>query len=261
MKVLAIHSSPRPSEQSKTLSLLKALTDGMKDAKANVEMIELRKKRIQFCTGCYTCWTKTPGQCVLDDDMTRELYPKWLACDIAVYGTPLYNDGISAAMKAFIERTLPSYEPFLSRRKGRSYHPLRGKHPAIVILSVAGMVEEANFDLLSAHVNYLFRKSGKRLMGEIYRPGSEFLSLPRFGDVKGRILEATREAGRELIDDGEIKQETRARIMEPFGDPDELNEMGNQFWQLCLNEGVTPREFTKKRKRTHTRRSEEISQV
>ena len=254
--VLAINSSPRLSEQSKTSLLLTALTDGMKEGGAEVETIELRKKQIRFCVGCYTCWTKTPGRCVFEDDMTRELYPKWLDSDIAVYGTPLYNDGMSAAMKVFIERTLPSYQPFLRRVNGRSYHPLRGNHPAVVILSVAGMAEAANFDLLSAHVNYLFRKSGKRLMAEIYRPGAEFLSHPRFKNAKERILRATRQAGLELIENGEIGGKTIAGITEPLGDPEELNELGNHFWKICIDQALTPRDLSKRLMRSERAGSE-----
>ena len=48
--------------------MLTPLVEGMQDAGAEVEVIELRRKTIKNCIGCYTCWTKTPGKCIHKDD-------------------------------------------------------------------------------------------------------------------------------------------------------------------------------------------------
>jgi len=71
MKVLALNSSPRSNGQSKTEQMMLQLVKGMTEAGASVEVINLREKRIRNCTGCFTCWTRTPGVCVLKDDMTQ----------------------------------------------------------------------------------------------------------------------------------------------------------------------------------------------
>ena len=113
MKVLAINSSARSDGISKTGMMLDSLAQGMRDAGAEVEMIPLRKKKVNNCIGCFTCWTKTPGVCVHKDDMTNELFPKWLEADVVVYATPLYYFTVNAALKTFIDRTLPILEPFL----------------------------------------------------------------------------------------------------------------------------------------------------
>ena len=150
MKVIAINSSPRSDGTSKTGIMLDALAQGMRDAGAEVEVIPLRRKKVNNCIGCYTCWTKTPGICVHKDDMTNELFPKWLEADIAVYATPLYHFTMNAAMKAFVERTLPVLEPFLVQAKGKTTHPLRQIPPKVVALSVAGFPEASVFAQLSS---------------------------------------------------------------------------------------------------------------
>jgi len=91
MKVLALNSSPRTGRDSKTELMLNALVEGMREAGAEVEVVNLREKTIKNCIGCFTCWTKTPGICVHKDDMTKELFTKWLESDLAVYATPLYH--------------------------------------------------------------------------------------------------------------------------------------------------------------------------
>ena len=89
MKVLALNSSPRSEGQSKTGLMLNHLVKGMREAGADVEVVDLRKKTVKNCIGCFTCWTKTPGTCIHKDDMTHDLFPKYLACDLCVLATPL----------------------------------------------------------------------------------------------------------------------------------------------------------------------------
>ena len=212
MKVLALNSSPRGQGQSKTELMLTNLVQGMQEAGAEVEVINLRKKKINYCSGCFTCWSKTPGVCVHQDDMSKELYPKWLAADLVIYATPLYHFTVNANLKAFIERTLPAIEPFLVERNGHTSHPIREKMPAAVMLSVAGFPELAVFDLLSSWTRFIFRD---RLWAEIYRPAAETLAtLPDLDSTKD-ILAATIQAGRELVTNQAISPETMARVVQP----------------------------------------------
>ena len=241
MKVLAINSSPRADGISKTAMMLDALVKGMRDAGAEVETIHLREKKIKNCIGCFTCWTKTPGVCVQKDDMTNELFPKWLEADLAVYATPLYHFTVNATMKAFIERTLPVVEPFLKRGDDSTSHPLRQKLPRAVVLSVAGFPEMSVFAQLTSYVNFLF---GKGLVAEIYRPGAEMMSLPQLSERTKDILEATAQGGRELVQSMKISKETMERITGPIVDNfDVMANMANAFWKTCIREGLTPKEF------------------
>ena len=128
MKVLAINSSLRKGGESRTEMMMNHLVEGMRETGAEVEVVHLREKKIRYCIGCYTCMTKTPGKCSLKDDMTNELFPKWLESDLVVYATPLFHHTVNAPMKAFIERTFPICEPFLEQdESGRWVHPLRHK--------------------------------------------------------------------------------------------------------------------------------------
>jgi len=244
MKVLALNSSPRSEGQSKTRLMLDHLVQGMKEAGADVEVIHLRSKTVKDCIGCFTCWTKTPGVCIHKDDMTSELYPKWLQSDLVVYATPLYHYTVNAGLKAFIERTLPVLQPFFEEREGRTKHPLRAKHPAVVMLSVAGFPEDLVFDQLSSWAHFVFREG---LVAEIYRAGAETLTVPIFAEKATKILKATKQAGRELVESMKLSSETMAQIKQPFSeDKNILHKMGNLFWKACIAEGVTPKEFGEK---------------
>jgi multimeric flavodoxin WrbA/putative sterol carrier protein len=245
MKVMAINSSPRSgSGESKTELMLNSLIEGMRQAGAEVELVNLREKKVRYCQGCFSCWTKTPGVCIHKDDMTGELFPKWIESDLAIYASPLYHFHVNAHMKTFIERTLPMLEPYLvPGADGATHHPLRyEKFPAAVFLSVAGFPEMKIFDQLSSWARYIYKDG---LRAEIYRPAAELLATP-MGKRKGReILQATAQAGKELVGNGAVSSQTMEAITQPMGDPNDIGTMANMFWRTCLTRGITPREANK----------------
>ena len=246
MKVLALNSSPRGEGQSKTGIMLNQLVLGMRDAGAEVEVVDLRKKTIRNCSGCFTCWTKTPGLCIHKDDMTGELFPKFIESDLVVYATPLYHFTVNATMKAFIERTLPILQPFFEERGDATKHPMRYEFPKAVVLSVAGFPEMSAFDQLSSWTRFIFGMS-ESLVAEIYRPAAESMDLPFFKDQVEEIFGATRKAGQEIVESMQISEETLAEVTRDFVKDKKLfRNMGNVFWKSCIAEGVSPKEFEEK---------------
>jgi multimeric flavodoxin WrbA/putative sterol carrier protein len=226
--------------------MLTHLVKGMREAGAGVEVVDLRKKRVKHCIGCFTCWTKTPGVCVHKDDMTNELFPKWRDSDLVIYATPLYHFTLNATMKAFIERTLPFLEPYLKDRGGETSHPVRFNHPKVVFLSVAGFPEISVFAQLSSWANFIFGRHGI-LAAEIYRPMAEGMNSPYLMEEADHILQATVQAGREIVQHSKISPETLTRITKPLvDDPKPYFEMANLFWKTCIAEGLTPKEFREK---------------
>ncbi len=247
MKILALNSSPRPGGASKTEMLLLKLAEGMREAGAQVEVVNLRQKKINFCQGCFSCWSRTPGRCIHKDDMAGELFPKWLEADMCVYASPLYHYSFNAAMKAFIERTLPYAEPFMVREDGGSLtHPQRQQAPTAVVLSVAGFPGREVFDLMSAYARFMFGHIGG-LAAEIYRPAAEFLTMPALSTLRQDILAATAQAGRELVREGAVRPQTLEAVTRPLMPPDRLARAANMFWRTCIEEGVSPKQFGEKK--------------
>ncbi|MDD5475690.1 MAG: flavodoxin family protein, partial [Syntrophales bacterium] len=244
MKVLALNSSTRSDDQSKTAMMLASLVNGMREAGADVEKINLRDKKINFCVCCYRCMTTSPGSCFHKDDMSMELFPKWLESDLCVYGTPLFYHTVNAPMKAFLERTFPVCEPYLYEKEGRWHHPLRNPPPAAVFLSVCGFPAMSAFEALSGYLKFLYGGSS-HLWAEIYRDGAEgMVSNPR---KYKEILEATQQAGRELVKNHGVSQETMSVITQPLGsDIAMMAEVANSAWQTCIDEGITLPQFQKR---------------
>ncbi len=247
MNILAINSSPRTGDRSKTELMLTHLVSGMRHADAQVEVVNLKDKRIKSCIGCFTCWTKTPGRCFHKDHMTEEIFPKWLESDLVIYASPLYYHSMNGAMSTFMERTLPAIQPFFEKGDdGKIFHPLRFPIPKAVWLSVCGFPDESEFEALSYHLNHT-RHPDVALVAEIYRPAAESLGNPFVKERSNDVLRATEEAGVELVRNLNISPETMARIRQPLEDAESFALTGNLFWKTCIAEGVTPKEFQQKK--------------
>ncbi len=70
MKILLINGSPK-GDRSNTLKLSKAFLEGILEIHkdAEIRQLNLSGKKIAPCRGCFACWNKTPGKCVMTDDM------------------------------------------------------------------------------------------------------------------------------------------------------------------------------------------------
>jgi multimeric flavodoxin WrbA len=99
VNVLAVVGSPR--KNGNTDILVSRITEAAKAGGAEVEIVRLGEFSIRECDGCHACWRGR--DCSKDDDM-RRLYPKIVAADALVLGTPVYWYGPTALMKAFIDR-------------------------------------------------------------------------------------------------------------------------------------------------------------
>jgi len=104
MKALGISGSPRAGN---TEWMVKTVLGAINRAGIETELLLIRKLDIRLCTGCLTCEAggkDRKGICKLPDDMNA-IYPKILAADGLLLGTPAYFELLSGMLKNFIDRT------------------------------------------------------------------------------------------------------------------------------------------------------------
>ena len=103
-KVLVLSASPRRGGNSDTLCERFML--GAKEAGNQSEKIFLGDFKINYCTGCGSCFNN--HKCSQQDDMAGVL-AKMVAADVIVMATPVYFYSMDAQMKTLIDRCCPRY--------------------------------------------------------------------------------------------------------------------------------------------------------
>lgn len=88
--------------------LVERIIVGAKDIGLNPVLIELRKKRISNCIGCYQCLKES--KCSFQDDMT-EIRNQINKAELIILASPLYWCGVTGLMKTFIDRLFFYYHP------------------------------------------------------------------------------------------------------------------------------------------------------
>ncbi len=180
--VLGIIGSPR--KRGNTDVLVSRILDGARENAANTETGWLADLKISECDGCHACW-KGKHVCSKADDMT-DLYPKIIASDAIVFGTPVYWFGPTAIMKCFIDRFV--YFNCTDTRK-----KIRNKAAVIAV-----PFEDRTYETSRLVVEF-FEKSldylEMRLIDKILVPG-----VTKRGEVRTRkrVMEKCYELGRML---------------------------------------------------------------
>ena len=103
IKVVGVCGSPR---KKSTYTALQAALDAAKATgdDVEVELIELRGRKINYCIHCNKCVKEGSDRCtVFNDDMT-ELYDKVYNADALIFGSPVYYMNVTAQMATFIGR-------------------------------------------------------------------------------------------------------------------------------------------------------------
>lgn len=95
--------------------------DGLED---DVQYIDLSSLKINNCVGCFGCWTRTPGKCVIRDDATR-VYPFIAMSDRVLYISRIRYGGYDVVMKTMLERAIPVQQAFIRIHKGETHHVQR----------------------------------------------------------------------------------------------------------------------------------------
>lgn len=100
MNILVLVGSIR--ENGNTYALAKEFKRGA-EKNNNVEMIGVKDLNINPCMGCNCCFKNENNKCAINDDMNI-IYEKMKNIDVLVIASPLYFYGISAKLKAIIDR-------------------------------------------------------------------------------------------------------------------------------------------------------------
>lgn len=228
-----MNGSPK-SERSNTLNITRAFLKGFPED-TDIEQVNLYKKDIKPCCGCYSCWSKTPGQCVFKDDM-QDIYEQIKAADIVIESFPLYFFGMPSQMKAMTDRCLPFMLPYMGNiveDKNVCFHEMRDKsmhEKRLVVITTCGYVDEK--PVYPALLKQLDLIAGDGGYTAILCPEGElFIAENAKRQREGYLADITK-AGTEFAQNLCLCEETKKRIAKPILSPKGFEAITHAHWEM-----------------------------
>lgn len=234
MKILAINGSPK-GKRSNTWRLTCAFLEGITIQEENggaqtaeIETLNIGSLNIKPCLGCFSCWSKTPGECCIHDDM-QGVIDKSLWADVVVWSFPLYYFGLPGQLKTLIDRQLPMSLPFMCTETESGGHPSRydmsGKRT--VVISTCGFyTAQGNYDCVTSLYDRLCGKGGYTA---IFCGQGELFRVKELSERTDEYLSWVKKAGQEFASGG-ITGETRGKLDRNLFPRDVFEAMADASW-------------------------------
>lgn len=218
MRILVLNGSPK--KKSDTFRLTDAFLKGLnRGGEHEVHIVNVIDKKIAPCHGCFSCWQREDGHCVIPDDQNAIL-DVYRDADLIIWSFPLYCYGMPSHLKAVLDRTIPLVKMKMVRQPDGSV-----RHETLVDFSRVHTVVicgcgfphwEGNFDGLKHMCKTCF---GDPVM--VCVPETPMLNVPDAAIVADPLLNRFEEAGAEYAVNLRLSAETVAALETPMISADE----------------------------------------
>ncbi|OGG02098.1 MAG: hypothetical protein A3F83_15045 [Candidatus Glassbacteria bacterium RIFCSPLOWO2_12_FULL_58_11] len=148
MKIVVLNGSP--DSRRFELDCYLAELEGLLETRGHVvKSFELRAMNIGHCTGCWGCWVKTPGECVIRDD-SQKVCRAAINSDLLLFASPVIMGFTSAVLKKISDRLIPLLHPYFEIDRGEIHHRKRyERYPAVgLLLERATDTDEEDLELI-----------------------------------------------------------------------------------------------------------------
>lgn len=132
MKILLVSDNYNHADTKDILH--KNLIESLKENYSDFKSYFVKENDLKPCVGCFNCWVKTPGLCVVND-LARDTDKDISNCDLLIIVTEVKFGCYSPAIKRILDRHIPSILPFFRIINGEMHHaPRYTKYPDIIVL-------------------------------------------------------------------------------------------------------------------------------
>lgn len=229
MKVFLINGSPK-GKRSNTYRLTTAFVAGLEQEEVELREVTVSQLDLKPCLGCFSCWNKTPGNCVIRDDMPSVI-ENMLWADVILWSFPLYYFSVPGGLKNLMDRQLPMVLPFMAKDTESGGHPSRydmsGKRH--VVISTCGFyTAKGNYDGVTAIFDHL---CGKNHYTSIFCGQGELFRVKELSQRTDEYLSYVTDAGREFLSGG-ISSETREKLDQLLYPREQFEAMADASWGM-----------------------------
>jgi len=124
MKITILNGNPQDNHFDAYLRQVQEIL--VKEGR-QVTQIRLRELNLKYCTGCWNCWVKTPGQCQADD-ASKEMDKVVINSDFVLWAAPLKMGYPSELLKMSMDKHLPLIHPYMEVDQQEAHHMKRYAH-------------------------------------------------------------------------------------------------------------------------------------
>ena len=213
MKVLVLNGSPK--QKSDTFRMTEAFLKGLnRTGEHEIHVIRVIEKNIAPCRGCFGCWQRMDGHCVIEDDQNGilDLYRR---ADLIIWSFPLYCYGMPSHLKAVLDRTIPLVKMNMEKQPdGTVRHEALADFSKVRTLVICGCgfpAWEGNFDGLKMMCKICF--GGPDM---VCVPETPMLNVPEAASVADPLLRRFEQAGEEYAVRMRLSPETVAALETPM---------------------------------------------
>ena len=225
MKILVLNGSPK--KKSDTFRLTEAFLRGMnKERQHEVHIVNVIEKNIAPCRGCFGCWKRMDGHCVINDDQNGIL-DIYRGADVIIWSFPLYCYAMPSHLKAVLDRTIPLVKMDMRQEDdGTVRHEALEDFSRLHTLVICGCGFpdwDGNFDGLRKMCEICF--GGPDM---ICVPETPLLNVPEAAVVADLLLARFEAAGEEYASGLSLSAETIEALETPMIPKEEYIRQVNQ---------------------------------
>lgn len=112
------------------------------------KLVDLSTLNIKNCVGCFGCWVKTPGKCVIRDDATS-VYPLIAKSNEVIYVSHVRYGSYDTIMKTMLERAIPIQQAFIRIHNGETHHVQRDVKKKKATIIAYGEIDKEEKEVFS----------------------------------------------------------------------------------------------------------------
>lgn len=105
MNIIILNGNPS-TEDNKLENYLSQLKDDLSNRGNSVSLFHLNTMDLKHCTGCFGCWTKEPGKCLIKDEHSL-ICENYINSDFVIFASPLIMGFPSSLIKLTTDRLIP----------------------------------------------------------------------------------------------------------------------------------------------------------
>lgn len=163
MKILLISDNYKKNNNNDVLH--ETLIKGLKEKYNDLQVFITSKADFKPCIGCFKCWVKTPGTCIMKGS-SQNISKEIIESDLVIFVSEVKYGCYSVAIKRVWDKQIPLILPFFTIIKGEMHHSARyKKYPKIIAIGcgedITSEEEQTFIELISANAKNFHSENAK----------------------------------------------------------------------------------------------------